>query len=295
MKMKKRTPKTTIIENLSQMELLSISDIASPIHEDIEHIYGLKTQRGGARTYPRCATRMSSPAEKIHPIDGELVCIATRTLQLREECLLWLVHHVACTLNKTVVIYSASDSFIRLTSKLINVMADIPWDAAIYDGKLSSAELKRLTSALTELKAAPIYLNPIPLILFNWLRLTTHKLMKQTCNIGLVLVDGVQYLIDEQRHCVSTQQSLMGLKGLAEELRIPVVALYQLDPTIESHPSTLTRYELGEMEALNELTDGLMLMSGTHEKLVFATPKIPKAKPVEWIDQISRFTWHQRN
>ena len=283
--MKKLTPKATSNENLPTADLLSIATIASQIQEDVEHIYGLKTQRG---IEPRCSIKISAPAETSHPINSELVLIATRTPHLREECQLRLVHYVACSLNKPVVIYSVSDSFIQFTRKLVNVMADIPSDAAIYDGKLNGAELQRLTSALSEIEAAPIYMYPIPHILFNWLRLTTHKLMKQTCEIGLVLVDGVQYLIDEQRHCVSTQQSLLGLKGLAEELRIPVVALYQLDPTIESHPSTLTRSELGEIEALNELTDGLMLMSGTREKLVFATPKIPKAKHVEWLVQISK-------
>jgi replicative DNA helicase len=278
--------------NQPPIELLNLATIATQMMEDIEHIYGLKTQRS---IEPRCSSKICTAAGTIQPINGELVFIATRTPQLREECQLRLVHHVACTRNKPVVIYSVNDSFIQFTRKLVNVMANIPSDAAIYDGKLNGAELRRLTSALTELKCAPIYLYPIPFILLDCLRFTTHKLMKQTGDIGLVLVDGVQYLIDEQRHCVSTQQSLIGLKGLAEELRIPVVALYQLDPTVESHPSTLTRYELGEVEALNELTDGLMLMSGTREKLVFATPKISKAKPVEWLEQISSFTWHQPN
>jgi hypothetical protein len=36
------------------------------------------------------------------------------------------------------------------------------------------------------------------------------------------------------------------------------------------------------LEVLNELTDGFLLMSGTREKLVFATAKKPKAKPVEF-------------
>jgi replicative DNA helicase len=283
----------TGIENPVEADLLSIATIASQIQEDVENIYSLKTQCGGARTFPRCATRISSPAETSQPLNSELILIATRTPQLREECQLRLVHHVACILNKPVVIYSVNDSFIQFTRKLVNVMADIPSDAAIYDGKLNGAELQRLTLALTELMAAPIFMYPTQFIQMNGLRLATHKLMKQTGDIGLVLVDGVQFLIDEQRHCVSTQQSLVGLKGLAEELRIPVVALYQLDPTIESHPSTLTRYELVEIEALNELTDGLLLMSDTREKLVFATPKIPKAKPVKWIEQISSFTWNQ--
>lgn len=291
--MKKRTPQTTSNENLPTADLFPIATIASQMREDVEHIYGLKTQRIGERTNPRCATRISSPTETSHPTNSELVLIATRTPQLREEFRLRLVHHVACTLNKSVAIYSVNDSFIQFTRKLVNVIADIPSDAAIYDGKLSGAELQRLTSALTELKAAPIFMYPTQFIQLNGLRLTTHKLVKETCDIGLVLVDGVQYLIDEQRHCVSSQQSLMGLKGLAEELRIPVVALYQLDPKIDGYPSTLTRYELVEIEALNELTDGLLLMSGTREKLVFATPKIPKAKPVEWLEQISSFTWNQ--
>ena len=153
-------------------------------------------------------------------------------------------------------------------------------------------KLERLITELGKLKASEIHMYPIRKIWLGWLRFTTQKMNKIFCgHVGMVLVDDIQYLTDDQSNCIEMQQSLMTLKAMAEPLRIPVVALYQLDPSIENHRSTLTKNELAEVEQLSKLTDGLVQMSGTREELVFASPKIPDAKPVEWLNQIRSFSW----
>lgn len=330
--MKKRKPKSTIKANPPQSDLLPISSIASQILEDVEHIYKLfpRTPKIGeqfsahtnrpiengssvgvsllAKIIKQFAS-MLAPVKPSHsnnhssakpfecnianPKKGELIVIATRSKILREEFQLCLTQRLAMTLNQLVAIYSASDSFIQFTRKLAGIMANIPADTDIYAGQLNDAEILRLTSVLAELNASHIFMYPLQMIQLEKLYDTSRKLQHHLGEIGLVVVDAVQYLLDKKHRCIDTQQSLIKLKALAEELKVPVVVIYQLDPAIENHPTTFTRNELREVEKLATLTDGFMLMSGTRDDLAFALPKILNAKSVEWLDQIRDFTWNK--
>lgn len=319
-KIKMSKPKAKFKENFPQADLFPISALASQMMEDVEHIYGPAMQRKAGESvnnaiplFNLCLSKGYSWFNKFTnncllrhllpnresvwrqynsqfsgPKKGELIVIAARSQQLREKFLLCLTHSIALTHKQTVAIYSVSNSFIQIAWKLVNVMAEIPSGTGVYDGQLNDEELKRLSLAFTKLKAAQILLYPSSMIQLDDLCETIRKLHQQSGEIGLVLVDGVQYLANSQYRCIDTQRRLIRLKALAEELMVPVVALYQLDPTFENHLSPLTRYELGEVEMLSELTDGFMLMSGTRDDLAFAPPKILNAKSVEWLGQVWR-------
>ena len=282
--MVKRTPKAAI-KDIPTAGLLPISTVTSQLMEDVQCIYGGKYASVDAvQSYPQ---NIVLEANLAGPKNGELVVIATRSKQLREELLLRLAYRTAIANKKNVAVYSANEFFVQFARKLVGAMSGIPPDVNIHDGNLNEAEFGRLVSELTKLNAAKIFMYPIQTIHFGWLRVTAHKLIKSTCDIGLVLVDGVQCLLDDQRHCISTAQGLSGLKGLAEELSVTAIALYQLNPSVKDHPSTLTREELAEIEKLSASTDGFVLMSGTPEELVFMPPKIPNAKPIAWLEQIT--------
>jgi replicative DNA helicase len=107
------------------------------------------------------------------------------------------------------------------------------------------------------------------------LQLQTIRNQNEIERVGLVLVDSVQWLKDETSPTPNIQQNLVRLKQLAVELDIPVVALYRLDPAEDKYPSTLTRSELRDAEELAKLADRYLLLSGTANKLVLQSPKIP--------------------
>ncbi|MEQ1533772.1 MAG: hypothetical protein HOO97_11765 [Sideroxydans sp.] len=298
------------------VELLNLATIAAQMMEDIEYIYDhalqqqvretnktkihipAQIQKSEGSWHSRIvsmirstpilrrafATRdraaASSSSELPIPQNGELFVIATRNKDLHAEIQFCLAIHIAITNKQPIIIFSARDSFIQFTRKLVGLMADIPSDVGIYDGSLNTIELKRVRFALTELMTANVYLYPIPMFGLDEVCNAPRRLHKKIDSVGLVLVDAVQFLTDNQRNCIDVLTSLIELKVLADELKVPVIALYQLDPTVGNHSATLTRYELGEVEAMNGLTDGLMLLSGTRESLIFAPPKILNAKPV---------------
>lgn len=283
--MKERESGETIKARRPTADLIPLATIASQLLEDLEHIYG----------EPAKIIADKAEMEKLCiPQAGKLIVVATRNKQLREELLLCLICRVAIANKESVAIYSVNNSFIRFSQKLICAMADIPPDTAIYDGSMIKAEFSRLVTALEKLESTDVRMYSAQMSLLDWLRFAAHKMNQIfSGHAGMILVDGAQCSIGGQHHYIDMQQSLRRLKGVAEMLRTPIIVLYQLDPAIENHSSTLTRNELVEIEKLSKLTDGFVLMSGAREELVFAPPKIPNAKPVEWLDQITAFPWQK--
>lgn len=300
-----------IQETHPPVELINLATIAAQMMEDIEHIYGNAVQlqaRDTKRSEIRvpeqnpkfegswcsriaatirstpilrsiflkreCAAASSSSELPIPP-NGKLFVIATRSKDLRAEIQIRLALHIAITQKQPIIIFSASDSFIQFTRKLVGLMADIPSDAAIYDGKLNEAALKRLRLAITELMAGNVFIYPGMFGLDDVCN-APRQFHKKIGAVGLLLVDAVQYLMDNQRNCIDVQTSLIELKVLADEIKVPVIGLYQLDPMIENRTRILLRSELIGMEVISKLVDELMILSRNLDSLSIDKLKFSK-------------------
>ena len=263
---------TSSKERNPNLELFSVATIASQIIEDVEHIYGRMKNRSFNVPDNLAGQQISSQLGELKA--GELIVVAARSKSLCEAFRLKLIQQVACSLKQTVVAFAMADSGIRFTRKLLDVMADIPSDAGIYDGQLDTVELGRLNSALAQLSTAHIYISQSGIRSIDDICQAARK-QKEKAGIGLILADSIQWIMDGSTRRPNMQQNLVSLKQLAGELGVPVVALYQLDPTEVAHPSTLTRFELREVTELAKLTDRILLLSGASENLALARPKIP--------------------
>jgi replicative DNA helicase len=136
-------------------------------------------------------------------------------------------------------------------------------------------EFQKLSPALDRLSKSKIYMNQNRMIVLDDLSNAVKKHQQDAGEIGMVVVDYVQQIVGDHARLEEPRSSLAKLKALAMELKIPIVSLYQLDPTVENHPSTLTRYELREVEELARITDGFLPLNGTTENLVIAIYKLP--------------------
>ena len=261
---------------IKECELNSIYSIALEMLDDIEHIYGKEVNRHECGSSEPGFKELEDMTGFLK--NGELLVVATRSEQLRKGFILQIAYQVAFSLKQEVAIFSANESLLRFTRKLVDLIADIPSNASIYDGQLNEAEFQRLATALVKLGHAPIYMNQGRLVILDDLCEKAMRRHRQSGEIGLILVDYTQQIMDGNFRVNDHQHSLIRFKKLAIELMVPVIAIYQLDPVVENHPSTLTRFELVEIERLSPATDGVMLMSGTPERLIFTEPKISKYK-----------------
>jgi replicative DNA helicase len=271
--MKNNTQSHNGDHNHAEENCFSVAVIAQQMIEDVEHLYRRTIIRNA-----ECSGRASEDslwAKLGMPSKGELIVVATRSNQLSEAFRLEIAQHVGCTLGQSVVMVSANDTVLRFTRKLLNKMSGIPAESSIYDGQLGEQEYQNLTSALVALSKSQIFMNQNRMIVLDGLRAVVKKHQQDVGEIGMVVVDYVQQIMGSHARLEEPRTSLAKLKALAVELIIPIVALYQLDQTVENQPSTLTQYELREIEELVLVTDRILLLSGTAENPVLKPPKIP--------------------
>ena len=159
-----------------------------------------------------------------------------------------LVHNTSLALNislyaalegkKSVAIFSLEMSKEQLTERLLTEQAQI--DAQrMHRGLLTEAEFDRVSNALGPLGEAAIYIDDTPVMDELTLQLKARQ-AKMRHNIDLILIDYLQLMHGRSRGDDNRVQEVSSisraLKGLARELRIPVIAISQLSRAPEQRP-----------------------------------------------------------
>jgi len=106
----------------------------------------------------------------------------------------------------------------------------------VRTGKLEDDDWPRLTSALSMLKDAPLYIDDTPALSPTEVRSRARRLKRDHGNLGLIMIDYLQLMqVQGQVENRTTEISEIsrGLKSLARELSVPVIALSQLNRSLE--------------------------------------------------------------
>ena len=132
-----------------------------------------------------------------------------------------------------VAFFSLEMSADQLATRILAEQAEISSEK-LRSGKLSREEFQRLSFASQELTDLPLYIDDTPALTIGALR--TRRL-KRRHNIGLVIVDYLQLLQGSGRASDNRVNEISeisrGLKTLAKELHVPVIALSQLSRQVE--------------------------------------------------------------
>ncbi|PIY71591.1 replicative DNA helicase [Candidatus Roizmanbacteria bacterium CG_4_10_14_0_8_um_filter_33_9] len=194
--------------------------------------------------------------------DSNLLILAARPGIGKTTFALNIASNVALTSKKAVGFFSLEMSKEELVDRLLVGAADIDaW--RLKTGKLSDDDYKRLTEAMGNLSEAPIYIDDTPGISVLEMRTKARKL-KTEKDIELIVVDYLQ-LADAGRRFDSRVQEVsfvsQGLKNLARELRIPVLALSQLNRAVEQRGTKKPQLaDLRESGAIEQDADVVMFL-----------------------------------
>ncbi len=166
--------------------------------------------------------------------DSNLIVLAARPGIGKTTLALNMALNIALKEKQPVGFFSLEMSKEELVDRLLVGHADIDaWK--LKTGRLSDEDYKRLTDAMGDLADAPIFIDDTPGISVLEMRTKARKL-KVEKNVRLIVVDYLQ-LADAGRRFDSrvTEVSLIsqGLKNLARELKVPVIALSQLSRAVE--------------------------------------------------------------
>lgn len=144
------------------------------------------------------------------------------------------------TKGAVVGFFSLEMSADQLAARILAEQAQLS-SQDLRQGKLNQEEFNKLARTAQELEDMPLYIDDTASLSIGALRTRARRLKRQY-NLGLIIVDYLQLLTatgakgkrGPENRVQEVSEITRGLKGLAKELRIPVIALSQLSRTIES-------------------------------------------------------------
>ncbi len=165
---------------------------------------------------------------------ADLVIIAARPSMGKTAFALSMARNIAVEHAKGVAIFSCEMSAVQLVNRLIVAETDIPGDK-IKNGRLNEEEWKQLDARIKKLVLAPIFIDDTPAISIFELRAKCRRLMAQH-KLDIVIVDYLQ-LMSGPDNAGSREQEVStisrSLKSIAKELNVPILALSQLNRSVE--------------------------------------------------------------
>ena len=206
-----------------------------PIKEALEIAFErldeLSKNKGDLRGVPtglRSLDRMLSGMR-----DGNLIILAARPSVGKSSLAFGITQYAAVTKGKHVLVFSLEMSIAMIIDKLMSAQANIDnWK--LSTGNLSSEDFERYGIAAGELSEAEIVIDDTPAITLLELRTKARRLAMEK-KIDLIVVDYLQLMRGTrlESRVQEVSEISQGLKALARELNVPVLALSQLSRAVE--------------------------------------------------------------
>ncbi len=170
---------------------------------------------------------------------GDLVIIAGRPSMGKTTLAMNIAEHAAIRDRAGVAVFSMEMSGEQLAMRLMSSLGRID-QHRIRTGRLEDDDWPRLTSALSILKDAPMYIDDTPGLSPTDVRARARRLKREHEDLGLVIIDYLQLMQVQgtvENRATEISQISRSLKALARELDVPVVALSQLNRSLEQRPN----------------------------------------------------------
>ena len=170
---------------------------------------------------------------------GDLVIVAGRPSMGKTALALNIGEYVAIDLKLPVVVFSMEMGASQLAMRMIGSVGRLD-QHKLRTGRLAADDWERLSSALGRLSEAPMLIDETPALNAIEVRSRARRLQKQYGQLGLVIVDYIQLMQAQsagENRATEISEISRSLKALAKELKVPVVALSQLNRSLEQRPN----------------------------------------------------------
>lgn len=193
---------------------------------------------------------------------SNLIILAARPGIGKTSLALNIAQNVAVKYERPIGFFSLEMSREELVDRLLVAQADIDaWK--LKTGKLSEEDFTKLSNAMGELAEAPIYIDDTPALSLLEMRTKARRLQVEV-GVELLIVDYLQLARSRQleNRVQEVSEISQGLKNLARELKLPVLALSQLSRAVEQRggPKKPQLADLRESGSIEQDSDVVMFM-----------------------------------
>ncbi len=214
-----------------KQDLVSLESILTDSFDRIEELHKNKGALRGIRTGYRDLDNMTAGLQR-----SDLIILAARPAMGKTTLVTNLAYNVATIEKKPVLFFSLEMSKEQLTDRMLSDASGVDsWN--IRTGNLSDDDFAKLSEAMGEMAEAPIYIDDTPGLSILEMRTKARRLAHEG-EIGLIVVDYLQLMQATNNHNGNRVQEVSeisrGLKLIARELNVPLIALSQLSRSVES-------------------------------------------------------------
>jgi replicative DNA helicase len=252
-------------ERRSEVGLTPVAEMREDTRSLIERLYTERELVTGLATGFNDLDRMTSG---LQPAD--LVILAARPSMGKTAFSLNLAQHVAIGGNRPVAIFSLEMSKPQLLMRMLCAEALV--DAhRVRTGYLSKEDFTKLVDALGRVASAPIYIDDSSTLTIMQMRAKARRL-KAESGLGLVIVDYLQLMSGFGRFENRNQEISgisRGLKALAKELHVPVMALSQLSRAPEQRAGRDHRPQLSDLRESGSIEQDADLVAFIYREEVY--------------------------
>ena len=168
--------------------------------------------------------------------EGQFVLIAARPGMGKTSLALQVAAHAASE-GATTLFCSQEMAHADLADRLLALRGRIPLQT-IISGKFSDDEWDRVGFALAQIRNMPLFLDEQPALTLMDVRNKARQVRRRAGSLGLLVVDYLQLMTgDGANRNAEIEEISCGLKRLAKEMRMPVIALSQLNRSVEGRPN----------------------------------------------------------
>lgn len=220
----------SVSDTTLKQDLVSLEQILTESFDRIEELHRDGGKLRGLRTGWRDLDNMTAGLQR-----ADLIILAARPAMGKTTLVTNLAYNVASHEKQSVLMFSLEMSKEQLVDRMLADAAGVDaWN--IRTGNLSDDDFERISSAMGEMAEAPIYIDDKPGLTVLEMR-TKARRQAHIAPLGLIIVDYLQLMQGSSSNANNRVQEVSeisrGLKLIARELNVPVIALSQLSRTVE--------------------------------------------------------------
>ncbi len=170
---------------------------------------------------------------------GDLVIVAGRPSMGKTSLCMNIAEAVAVEQGLPVAVFSMEMGAVQLALRMVCSVGRLD-QQRLRTGRLNDEDWPRLTNAIQKMQEAQLFIDETPALNALELRARARRLSRQCGQLGLIVIDYLQLMSSPssgENRATEISEISRSLKALAKELKCPVIALSQLNRSLEQRPN----------------------------------------------------------
>ena len=194
---------------------------------------------------------------------SDLVIVAGRPSMGKTSFAMNLVENAVIAQDKPILVFSMEMPSSQLVTRMLSSIGRID-QTRIRNGKLEQEDWPKLSTAVTKLKDVPLYIDDTPALTPTEVRSRARRVHREHGQLGMIMVDYLQLMQvagSGEGRTAEISEISRSLKAIAKEFKCPMVALSQLNRSLEQRPNKRpVNSDLRESGAIEQDADVIMFI-----------------------------------